>query len=267
MSLGIVIKGPEGLVLAAESRLTLTATPPNAPPLHVGFDNATKVFGFGAPNSAVGVVTYGAGAIGLRSAYSLVPEFEAQLPAEQLAVAEFADNLSAFYLQQWQNIVGPNHQGPGMTFVVAGFNEAEAYGRVFLIEVPNAPQRQERSPGTEFGITWGGQQEIVTRLVMGYDPRVLPAVQSALGLNFTPQQTADLQAALQLLAMQMPLPAMSLQDCVDLAIFFVKTTIEAQRLSVGVRGCGGPIDIAVVTRQGGLSFVQQKKVRGETTTV
>ena len=64
---------------------------------------------------------------------------------------------------------------------------------------------------------------------------------------------------------QMPAPiqAMALQDCVDLAIFFVRTTIAAQALTVGIRGCGGPIDVATITRDGGLSFVQQKQLRGE----
>ena len=45
MSLGIVVEGPEGIVLAAESRVTLTAQTPTGP-LYVNFDNATKVLAF-----------------------------------------------------------------------------------------------------------------------------------------------------------------------------------------------------------------------------
>jgi len=56
---------------------------------------------------------------------------------------------------------------------------------------------------------------------------------------------------------------LALQDCVNLAIFFIHTTIEAQELSVGVRGVGGEIDVATVTRRDGLQFVQRKKIVGE----
>jgi len=37
---------------------------------------------------------------------------------------------------------------------------------------------------------------------------------------------------------------MALQDYVDAAILLVRTTIEVQRLTVTIRGCGGPIDAA-----------------------
>lgn len=83
MSLGIVINAPEGIVLAAESRVTLTAKPPGGSnPIHVNFDNATKLLSFAEPNDVIGAVTFGAGAIGLRTAQSFVPEFEASLPVD-----------------------------------------------------------------------------------------------------------------------------------------------------------------------------------------
>ena len=57
--------------------------------------------------------------------------------------------------------------------------------------------------------------------------------------------------------------AMALQDCIDLAIFGIRWTIGAQALSVEVRGCGGPIDVGVITRRDGLRFVQRKKLVGD----
>ncbi len=35
---------------------------------------------------------------------------------------------------------------------------------------------------------------------------------------------------------------------------------------MGIRGCGGPIDVATVTRRDSFRFVQQKKITGETGT-
>ncbi len=46
MSLGMIFKGPEGIVLAADSRVTLNATIPNSNPLiqiPATFDYATKL--------------------------------------------------------------------------------------------------------------------------------------------------------------------------------------------------------------------------------
>jgi len=63
--------------------------------------------------------------------------------------------------------------------------------------------------------------------------------------------------------MQIPLLAMPLQDCVDLALFFIQTTIAAQRLTVGLRGCGGPIDVATITRREGVHYIQKKQIVGE----
>ena len=63
MTLAVAVKGPEGLVLAVDSRLTLTATPAGGQPVVSYFDNATKLTRIeGQPH--VGVVTYGLGAIG-----------------------------------------------------------------------------------------------------------------------------------------------------------------------------------------------------------
>ncbi len=262
MSLGIAIKGPEGLVLAAESRVTLTATPSQGPAVQVNFDNATKLLSFADPHSYVGAVTYGLAAIGLRTAHSFIPEFEASLPDERLSVNDFADRMSKFFAQQWQATMPRNYKGPKMTFVVAGFNQEEPYGRVFEFNVPRkAGAAEHHGPAGEFGITWGGQREFVDRLLQGYDHRLVPTLTKA--LNLQPPQVQQMNQALKTLQMQIPLAAMPLQDCVNLAIFFLRTTIAAQTLTVGIRGCGGTIDVATITRRDGLQFVQKKQIRGE----
>lgn len=268
MSLGIAIKGPEGIVLAAESRITLTgqARAAGAPVLQVSFDNATKVLSFSEPNTAVGAVTYGVAAIGFRSAYSFLPEFETTLPTERVSIGDFAERLGRFYHEQWEATKSKPPPGPGMTFVVAGFDEGEAYGRVYLVEVPGAPGPAEQSPEpAEFAITWGGQREFVDRLVQGYDERVVQAARDVGGLD--EEKTKALDERLAQLRMAIPLEAMPLQDCVDLAVFFIRTTIDAQRLTLGIRGCGGAIDVATITRSEGFQFVQRKRIRGESVRV
>jgi hypothetical protein len=265
VSLGIVIKGPEGVVLAGESRVTLTAQTPQGP-MNVNFDNASKLLSFsGAHHRWVGAVTYGQAAIGLRTAHSFLPELENELSKEQrLKVADYAKRLTTFYQKQWTEAHPQGYLGPDMTFVVGGFNEGEPYGRVFTFDLPSKPDPVEQQPkDTDFGIVWGGQREIVESLLRGYDVR-LPELAKSSGLSA--EQVQNLVNACQGLQMPLPLAVMALQDLVDLAIFFIRTTITYQQLTVGIRGCGGPIDVATITRREGLKFIQRKEIVGEART-
>ena len=261
MSLGIVIKSPEGIVLAAESRVTLTVNGPDGKPSHmVNFDNATKLFSFKAPHNHIGVVTYGQAAIGQRTAHSFVPEFESTLPDERQTVAEMAQRISDFYMEQWTASMPADYKGPNMTFIVAGFNEQEPYGRVFLLDLPNRTDPIEQQAAiSDFGITWGGQREIVDRLIQGFDQRVVQIVTQS--LNLSPQQQRELSTLLtKNLQLPIPLNVMALQDCINLAKLFIRTTIETQELTIGVRGCGGPVEVAIIKRQEELKYIKHKSV-------
>ena len=273
MSLGVCIKSPEGLVLAAESRVSFgaQANAANQAALLVTYDNATKVLSFHKPYDGIGVVTWGAAAIGLRTVQSYIPEFEATLvdskgePRASLDVAGFADALSAFYVarfKEWQSQQKAPYGGPPMVLIIGGYDDDKPYGRLFECNIPNTPKPIERNPGDQFGITWGGQREITDRLVQGFDSNLVPILAKKFSLDPSQQESLaqELRAQLQL---PMPLQAMPLQDCVDLALLFLQTTIETQRLTITLRGCGGPVDLAVITRSG-LEFVQRKKIHGET---
>lgn len=258
MSLGIVIKGPEGLVLAADSRVTVSAETSSSVEIHVNFDNATKLLSFSEPNNYVGAVTYGQAAIGLRTANSFLPEFEANLPDDRLGILDFAKRLSEFFINQWNKVMPPDYDGPSMTFVIAGFDVDAPYGSVFLFDIPQRPKPTSMRNNDEFGITWGGQREIVDRLLRGYDERLIAIAGKT--LNLTKDDLAQLQESLNQLQLPVPILAMALQDCVDLAVYFVQTTILGQRLTVGIRGVGGPIDVASITRKDGFKFIQQKAI-------
>jgi hypothetical protein len=255
----MVIKAPEGIVLSAESRVTLSATPPSGSPIHVNYDNATKLFGFNSPHNYVGVVTYGLAAIGLRTAHSFLPEFEATLPTNRMSIADFARQLNDFYLTQW-NQVNPNqiHTGPQMTFLVAGYDNNQPYGNVWQFDIPNNTVPREHHSGN-FGLTWGGQREMVDRLLQGFDSNLPSQIIANLGLN--PDQINTLNDTLKQFQLPSPLQALPLQDCIDLAKFFLTTTISGQRLTVGIRGCGGEIDVAIVTRREGFKFLRRKELQ------
>jgi len=265
MSLGVVIKGPEGVVLAADSRVTLEAQKKGGPRIPVNFDNATKLLSFSKPHNYVGCVTYGAAVIGQRTAHSYLPEFDQLVLAkkDQLSVEGYSKELSQFFLKLWNENMPSDYSGPNMTFVVGGYDTDAAYGKIFLFDIPQHPiPKPQNSGDKEFGMTWGGQIEITSRIIHGFDP-ALPGVIKRI-LNLSDEQIEHLSNDLRKnLEFPIPYAVLPLQDCVDSAIFLIRATMVAQRLAIGVRGVGGPIDVAVVTRTGGLKYIQQKAIYGE----
>lgn len=255
-------------MLAADSRITLTAQPvppQTGSPLVVAFDNATKLLTLNKPHNFVAAVTYGAALIGLRTAHSFLPEFEVWLGDEgRLKVEEYANKLSEFFMQRWKEAVPEDHTGSSMVFIVGGYNEGEAYGKVFLFRIPDGPKPEPRNAGEkDFGMTWGGQLQVASRLVHGFDPSLPGIIQNALKLSN--DQVQVVSDALRRLAFTIPYDILPLQDCIDLATFLIRTTMTAQNLSVGIRGVGGTIEVAIITRTKGLEFIQQKSLRGEAT--
>jgi hypothetical protein len=269
MSLGIAFKGPEGIVLAADSRVTLTTEMQQDQGrmlLPSTFDNATKLLQT-TGQDYVGVVTYGLGAIGQReqrTAHSFLPEFEDELlkeDVERLPVEDFSVRLSRFFMSQWADGMPEDYSGPDMVFLVGGFDEGAPYGRVFKFDIPSSPTPQEQN-AERFGIIWGGQLEYTTRLIKGFDPQLPSVVQDFLGLT-DEQRTALEEHLTRTFSARIPYPFLPLQDCVDLSIFLIRTTMELQTWTVGVRGVGGAIDIATVTRTEGFKPVQRKTIVGQ----
>jgi hypothetical protein len=263
LSLGIAFKGPEGIVLAADSRVTLTGQAGSNLLVQSHYDNATKLLKV-RDHDNVGAVTYGLGALGgrqPRTAHSYLPEFETELATEtRLSVEEFAGRLGDFFRRQW-SVANTPAEADAMVFLVGGFDEGDAYGRVFEVSIPNSPVPEEKSADA-FGITFGGQHEIAGRLLGGYDPRLEALV--AENLRLTAAQTADLrEKVLPSLAMPIPYQFLPLQDSVDLALFLVKTTATLQGWTTGMRGVGGAVDVATITRTDGFRAVQEKQIVGD----
>lgn len=264
MSLGIVIKGAEGIVLAADSRVTLIASAPDQPPIPINFDNATKLLKFGntEPHKYVGAVTYGQAVIGGRTAHSFMPEFQISLGDKRKKTEDYAKSLANFFMKRWEEAGIPSNV-PGMTFIVGGYDEKEPYGRVYLVEVPNRLTPEARNQGDQnFGMTWGGQLNIASRLIHGWDPILMPFLKQRFKLDAN--QIQELSVFLkEKCEYRIPYDVLPLQDCIDLAAFLIRATIAMQNVGITVRGVGGIVEIATITRTNGLKYVQKKRIHGE----
>ena len=274
MTLAIVFKGPEVWFLAADSRVTLTmlAVPPAgrwhpSPPVAVQatYDNATKLLKVKG-HDYVATVTFGLGAIGgnqPRTAHSFLPELETEMANQpRMYVQDFAQRLGDFFYQQY-TLSMPAGSTDVMSFFVAGYNENEAYGRTYKIQIP--PQSSGaltpiEQQANQFGISWGGQTQITTRLLNGHDPGLIEHIKNRFTIP-EPDMVQTIQAAQ--VGLKTPYQFLPLQDCVDLSILLVRTTSQLMRYMVESRGVGGAIDVATVTRNEGFSYVQTKQVRGE----
>jgi len=270
MSLGIAFKGPEGIVLAADSRVTLNAEMNDGKGLKLlpsTFDNATKLLRINGQKH-VGVVTYGLGVLGTpqpRTAHSFLPEFEDELfeaDTPRLDVEEFAGKLSEFFLRQWNQFMPADFpKGEDMIFLVGGYDIGQPYGRLFQFAIPSNPNPVEQN-SNDFGIVWGGQAQFTYRLLNGFDPQLPQMIKEHLSL--TNLNTEELYNLLRSnLAVPIPYQFLPLQDCVDLSVLLIRMTIEIQSFCLGVRGVGGAIDVATITRTNGFEAIQQKAIKGE----
>jgi hypothetical protein len=94
----------------------------------------------------------------------------------------------------------------------------------------------------------------------GTDVRALALTKNHLGLN--DQQTRELAVLWRdNLVLPIPFQFLPLQDCVDLSEFLVRMTTVVQPWTVGLRGVGGEVDVATITRTDGFQEVRQKKIQ------
>jgi 20S proteasome alpha/beta subunit len=158
----------------------------------------------------------------------------------------------------------------GLQFILAGYNKDKST-EAYMIYVPGATDqaRDSRKQGKEYGAGWIGQTDVVTRIVLGFDPRLqgIPLVREAaskIGEPAVQQQLRGVEYSIQW-------GTMTLQDAVDFCQLAIETTTAIQRFSDGVlmdpgdmTGVGGPIDLAVITYDKGFIWLNRKHLKTKT---
>lgn len=153
-----------------------------------------------------------------------------------------------------------------LQFLVAGFNNDDTH-QVFKVSVPGEVEmlRNSTQKGKEYGASWIGQTDVLTRIVLGFDPRMgnLPLLQEATQ-RFTEQGVKQQLGALEY---NIQWGTMTLQDGIDFSVLSIETTNAIQRFSDGILldpgdmpGVGGPVDVAVITPEKGFIWVAKKNL-------
>jgi hypothetical protein len=229
----------EGIVIASDSRLTLNTTEQSGQNqtvrLAVGqSDSNYKTF---LTPTEVGMATYGAADIAGVPIGGYIESFiDDVVRPKSLEVDAVAQEILK-YFQALPAI-------PDAHFLVAGYKKLASTSeqQVWQVSVAQGQVIRVNAPGVQ-GAQWGGESDIVTRLV------------NAVG---TLDANGALQAALP--SYQIPWNFFTLQDAIDFAIFAVRSTIDALRFQPRPKTVGGPIDVLVI-KPTGSQWVQRKGLR------
>lgn len=149
-----------------------------------------------------------------------------------------------------------------VNLLVSGFNKNGSFETYEL----RCPGKIDKKRGNnEYGSTWVGQGDVVSRMILGYDGKMLSTPIFQKILSTTPQE--ELTKQLQGIEYNIPWALLTLQDAVDLAVFLIKSTEIIQRYADGtnmdggeIQGVGGPVDVAVITKKDGVQWIKRKQI-------
>ncbi|MDO8616542.1 MAG: hypothetical protein Q7T33_12540 [Dehalococcoidia bacterium] len=234
MSLVVTVYVPSGIVMAADSRMSVLRTEDHEDGEQktrvqqqlVLSDNAYKVAEL--RTVGVGVSMYDAGMINGQPADSQIHRFEEEAVTPEDGVISVGDKILDYFQANFPNV--------GVGFHVAGYRTEgrSSIPYVFVGHTVREPKMRRVNCGegdqVQYGITRAGDTLIVNRLI---EKQHLPLF-----------------------------AAMPLQDAVDYAVHLIRTTIDTMRFEPRFPSVGGPIDVLVVTPQG-MRWVQRKELRGE----
>jgi hypothetical protein len=232
----------EGIVMACDSRLTLSRTIVNENQFKgqqtqvlldiVQSDANFKIFL--APND-VGIMTCGDASIdGVPLAGYIEAFIDEEITqvlnspienddiVEGLEVDQVADNL----LKYFQKMKGP----PATTFHVSGYKteESKRVQQVWRVSVDSGEKVQVNSTGDK-GVLWDGEGDIMFRLLQ-------PVYRKTDKGEYVALNNPDI--AFQFF---------TLQDAIDFAVYAVRSTVDSIRfIASRSKTVGGPIDVLVI---------------------
>ncbi len=226
MSLIITVYVREGIVMAADSRLTLNLprTLPDGKQNILSItssDSAQKLFL--APNN-IGIATCGPADIkGVPIAGFIESFIVEKLKDHSLNVEQVAGELKDYF-----GAIGVRR---GTVFHVAGYIHLDQVleQRLFLVDPANHSEKQINLADKQ-GANWGGEIDVLQRL-----------------LNQVTLIPPDGSDSVPLPFFAVPFEFFTLQDAIDFAFFGIRSTIDTLRFHAREKTVGGPIDVLVIT--------------------
>lgn len=261
MTIAINAKIHEGVVLASDSATTLINQ-------HGGvvnvYEHANKIFNLykGLP---IGAITYGLGNIGHASIATLAKDFrcdlENKIDPENYELKDIAEMFSDFISEKYEKVFekAPIPNRPILGFIIAGYSSESDLPEEYKITFPQQVKPNSIRQPDEVGLTWNGEIEPLTRLILGHGGHLQHSVQKAIN-HFKSENDAGqfIQILKQDSQVSLISPGMPLQDVIYLSEYLVETAIKFAKYRPGAQTVGGPIEIAVISKHEGFKWIKRK---------
>ncbi|RLC93032.1 MAG: hypothetical protein DRI39_06970 [Chloroflexi bacterium] len=230
MSLVIATYVPEGIVMASDSRQSITIDGKDTQGKRfkvetVNSDAVTKTFYL--KEQGVGISTYGVDLLGGTPMSSHIERFRQEALTDKDDVVTVARKLVDYVRGQFSDVDAGFH--------VCGYRKEGklSAAHVYSCHVGrNVVERKNTKPdgSLRYGATWSGQIDIITSIV-------------------NPVVVKDEKGADKIVRPAPPIlwDAMTLQDAIDFSVYAIRTTIDTMRFQARPKNVGGPIDVLVLT--------------------
>ena len=257
MTIIVSVKINDGIVMAADSA--------GAMPSGQVYAHANKIANLceGLP---IGAMSTGAGGIGNESVETLLKDLRRRFDGDDPAhpgwrldragytVEQVATRLRAFLFDEK---AAPRGEPTGLQVRVCGYSAGRPLAEVWEVGIAgrDCPPPRRIMEETAFGVLWDGQYEALNRLVLGVGFDVADVLA---GHGLPAGEARALQERLvRDLYATLSVPAMPIQDAIDLARFLVETTIGFVRFAVFLpKSVGGEVQIAAITKHEGFRWVR-----------
>jgi hypothetical protein len=197
-------------------------------------------------------MTWGNGSINNESISTLVKDFRKESKEKEYDPVEAIVNEFRLFLE---NKITPE---TSLGFLIAGYSKGEGHPEMFLININDGKieEPEELNADDPLSISWFGETLFLTRLLLGFDERLLEIFED----NGVDGETINniLRNCREKLQLPLGVPAMPIKDAIDLVKFLADISVNSSRFVPGAQVIGGPIDIAVITKHEGFKWIQRK---------
>jgi hypothetical protein len=268
MTIVVTLKVTDGLVLAADSAATFYVPTPVGVVTKI-YNNANKIFNLRKVWS-IGAMAYGAGGIGASSVETLSKDLRRRfsnqndtdyfLDENRYTIQDVAIKARRFLFEQsYHNAYTEPPADFFMGYRVCGYSAGADLPEIweFFIAGAECAEPYPVQSRDEFGLRWAGETEALDRLILGTTPSILGWLNQK---GFIQPQEAN-ATHLELInhfAAPLSLPAMPIQDAIDVARFAVETAAKYARYGMRAETVGGPIELAAITKHEGFKWVERK---------
>lgn len=234
MSLIVTVYVPSGIVMASDSRQTISVQRTDlqgnvSPPIPiVSSDYVYKTFLL--EKLQVGISNFGESFLGGIPTDAHLKQFEEEQVSEKDDVESVAKKLLDFLKSKFPQA--------DTSFHIAGYKKRGKVSEPYIFHL-NIKRSEfirlnyvKEANKVNYGASWGGEGDIVLEILN-------PIWVKDKDGNFVQVQKPPV-----------PWDAMPLQDAIDFTVYAIKTTIDTMRFQARPKTVGGPIDVLLITPEG-----------------